>query len=421
MVINMDYKFNGSISRDVLHNYLSRAVTHCCLLDSDEGASMTFEDDLRMLLSEGAKYIGRSAYIWSFRDINEHFALVKERASLCHAKDPEFIFQCCIFECIHKKQCERVKIPEFVFSAFGLPYEDRYFDFDAIGNFPDGRFKNHWGTDTCVPNIMNLEAKMWIYYMACMYIDCGIEAIHFGQVWLIGALDKDWQIWDSVISLIRNYAKNHARRSYVICDAHCHGLITKDGRSLLDFNSFPIRLRENDYKPQECYCEEGYSDSIFGRSRGGIHPSGWFADPLPFLIELDNWGCSKSPGVALHDNWHAWGYDEITWYSLQPSEYRARFLEYWNNFVTSNYPEGHTQMPSRRCLAGVRDIMKIDIKYKDSVNRLAAYPSERIKIESDDDNYILISRLHYSANNASEACPYGKSDENIVKRILNKY
>jgi len=48
---------------------------------------------------------------------------------------------------------------------------------------------------TCVPNIMTPEGRMWIYYRSCEYINCGIKAIHFGQVWLIGALDcEKWEV-----------------------------------------------------------------------------------------------------------------------------------------------------------------------------------------------------------------------------------
>jgi hypothetical protein len=214
--------------------------------------------------------------------------------------------------------------------------------------FPDGQFTNHWGKNTCVPNIMSLEGQMWIYYRACMYINCGVEAIHFGQVWLIGALDKGWEKWHEIVKMVRDYAKAHARRGYVVCDAHCHGLITAGGHSIFDFNSFPLRMKEIVDEPQKCVFEINYSDSIFGKSKGGIHPSGWTADPLPFLVEFDNFGVSKTPGEATPDSIFAWGYDEITWFAVQPADYRAEFLAYANDWVNSRYPEGWLQMPSRR-------------------------------------------------------------------------
>ncbi|MCL2815973.1 MAG: hypothetical protein FWD23_15360, partial [Oscillospiraceae bacterium] len=358
----IDFDFPKSIPREVLNNYLSRAVSHTSLLDTQEGQTDTLEDDLRMLKNEGAKFIGRAAYVWSVVDDAEHFKKCRERAELCHKYDPEFILQCCVFECVYKDFCENTPVPKWVFEAFGQPVENRCFSLEKM-SFPDKRFDDHWGKNTGVPNIMSLEGQMWIYYRACMYINCGIEAIHFGQVWLIGALDKNYEMWQKLVLKVREYAKTHARRGYVICDAHCHGIIAPDNQSVFDFNSFPIRLREvmqapdgfaatgavgdahpgvppAKGEPMRCVVEEGYSDSIWGKNKGGV----------PFLVEFDNFGVSKSPGQFTPDlnNIFAWGYDEITWFSLQPDEYRAEFLRYINAWVNSRYPEGWVQMPSRR-------------------------------------------------------------------------
>jgi hypothetical protein len=215
-----------------------------------------------------------------------------------------------------------------------------------------------------------------------MYIKCGCEAIHFGQVWLIGALDDDWVKWHEIVKMVRAYAKKHARRGYVVCDAHCHGLITAGAESVMDFNSFPLRLREIENEPMKCVLELNYSDSLFGKSKGGIHPSGWTADFLPFLVEFDNFGVSKTPGQATPDSIFAWGYDEITWFSEQPAEYRAEFLRYADEWVNSRYPEGWIQMPSRRMIT---------------------------KSRSD--------RGLYRANNPSAACPLGLGDEDVIAEI----
>jgi len=376
--------FNGSISREVLNHYLSRAVTHASLLDTHEGQTDTFDDDLRMLLAEGAKFIGRAAYVWGVLDDAEHWRKVRERAELCHKADPDMILQCCVFECVAKSFCENTPVPAWVFEAFDQPYKERCFSFEKM-DFPDGRFKDHWGKDTLVPNIMSVEGKMWIYYRACEYINCGIEAIHFGQVWLIGALDTGWEAWHEMLKMVRTYAKQHARRGYVVCDAHCHGLITADGHSIFDFNSFPLRLQEVLDNPMQCKLVLHYSDSLFGRSKGGIHPSGWVADPLPFLVEFDNFGVSKTPGEPTPNEIFAWGYDEITWFSEQPAEYRATFLRYANDWINARYPEGWLQMPSRRMTTkGWKE------------------------------------RGIYRANNQSDACPHGLGDEKVITEMWEK-
>jgi hypothetical protein len=177
----MDFSFNGSISREVLNNYLARAVTHTSFLDSHEKQTDTFDDDLRMLIKEGAKFIGRAAYVWGIADDEDHFKKCRERAELCHDVDPELMLQCCVFECVCRDFCEKTPIPKWVFNAFGQNYENRCFSLEKM-SFPDGRFTDHWGKNTVVPNIISLEGQMWIYYRACMYINCGCEAIHFGQV-----------------------------------------------------------------------------------------------------------------------------------------------------------------------------------------------------------------------------------------------
>ena len=55
-----DYNFDGSISREVLENYLSRSITMMDLLSGvgDE------DDNIRMLKNIGAKFAGRSLYVW---------------------------------------------------------------------------------------------------------------------------------------------------------------------------------------------------------------------------------------------------------------------------------------------------------------------------------------------------------------------
>jgi hypothetical protein len=350
-------------------------------LDTHEGQTDSFEDDLRMLINEGAKFIGRAAYVWGVLDDAAHWRKVRERAEFSHRADSEMLLQCCIFECVTKSFCENTAIPSWVFEAFGQSYEERCFSMEKM-KFYDGRFINHWGKDTIVPDIMKLESQMWIYYRACMYINCGCEAIHFGQVWLIGASDKGWLKWHEIINMVREYAKIHARRGYVVCDAHCHGLITGEGYSIFDFNSFPLRLREILTEPMKCELVFNYLDSIYGKSKGGIHPSGWRADPLPFLVEFDNFGVSETPGEATPESIFAWGYDEITWFSKQPKKYLAEFLRYANNWINSNYSEGWLQMPSRRMITEGKK-----------------------------------NRGIYRANNKSDACQLGLGDEQAITEI----
>src|ERR1700739_4392573 len=111
-----------------------------------------------------------------------------------------------------------------------------------------------------------------------------------------------------VIGLARDYAKQRARRGMVLCNAHVpSGGLVRNGQLLLDFHAFPLRIMEVPDRPQEAILKVGFSDGIYGRSKGGQTFSGWQCEHLPYLVELDNWGASKQPGQSrAGGNW-VWG------------------------------------------------------------------------------------------------------------------
>src|SRR4051812_3966006 len=55
-----DYRFDGSISRAVLENYLSRSITMEGLLNGRGDLG----DNARMLKETGAKFVGRALCLW---------------------------------------------------------------------------------------------------------------------------------------------------------------------------------------------------------------------------------------------------------------------------------------------------------------------------------------------------------------------
>lgn len=339
-----NYTFDGSISLEVLNNYLSRAVTMLGFGDPDNAELL---DDLRFIANTGAKFIGRAAYIWGApADDEVHFQAAERAARLAHEMDPELILQACIFEAVYEG-IERIPIPAWVFEEFGLPVEERNFDYEAM-LFDDGRFVNQWAPGGSVPDMSKLETKMWFFYRAKRYIDAGYEAIHFGQVHLMGANDPGFRHWQEILDRIRAYAKRHARRHMLIADAHTHGIVI-DGKLLFDFHSYPLRIAEVPGKPLEGHLVKGRIDSIYGRSKSGVTPSGWYADPLPYLVEVDNWGSSGRGGQSI-DEWWVWGYDEISWFARQDENYRNQWLRYAWRWVRETDPAGWFQMPAKRVL-----------------------------------------------------------------------
>ncbi|MCA9265363.1 MAG: hypothetical protein KDA60_15995 [Planctomycetales bacterium] len=298
-----EFEFDGHISREVLENYLDRSVTltYFLVTGPTEGRrEYTYrDDDIRLIHHLGAKLIGRAIYRWNGESrLNDptFWSGAQSLITQVHQVDPDVIFQACLFETI-SPEVGQVPIPAWVFQEFQLPVAQRTFQYDAMLN-PDGKLVRHWGRSS-VPDITRIETQMWFFYLARAYIDLGCEALHLGQVRLIGMADPDLTAWSEVVARIRKYAGQHARRHLVLLDAHVprHGMIVK-GTSLLDFNSFPLRVKELPDEPHQGILEVGHLDSLYQRSKGCVTPSGWQCESLPYLVEFDNFGRSRRPNVA---------------------------------------------------------------------------------------------------------------------------
>ena len=337
-----DYRFNGPPARRVVESYLGRSITMLGLL---QGAG-DLEDNIRMLSNTGAKFAGRALYMWgSERRLPGLLKPATAAARRLHEADPDMILQACAFEIV-TTDVGRLEIPPRVFEAFGKRPENRKFDYEAM--FSDfGR--DHWGKDSSIPDIAKEETKLWFYHLATTYIDCGCEAIHFGQVDLMARNDPERRHWDSLLKKVREYASKHARRHWVWCDGHVpSGGMVVDGRLLLDFHSFPLRIAEGK-RPMEGILKVGHIDAFYGRSRGGITPAGWKCEHLPYLVEFDNWGNSGRGGKSIGP-WWIWGYDDIDWFARLNEQERNAWLEYAWNWIAEHDPNGYLEMPGMRCL-----------------------------------------------------------------------
>jgi hypothetical protein len=364
---NIDYHFEGKISEEVLRNYLSKAITMAEVCTPPayklDGKDNCREDDIRLIKNLGAKFIGRAIYRWgNEQNLNagEFFAFGKKLMEVVHISDPEVVFQACIFEAV-TPNVEEIIIPDHVFKAYGLLNQSRSFDYDSM-LFLNGRYKNHFGKAS-VPDITRLETKMWFYYLATKYVDEGYEAIHWGQVALTGYNDKDWTHWFDMLGRIREYAKIHARRHFILNDAHTpEGGFLKDETHLLDFNSFPLRLWEKIDKPMAVVLpDKVHFNSIYNRSKGGMTASGWSCKNLPYLVEFDNFGISNNPGKANRKDHFVWGYDEISWLSVQSVEDQRYYLKEIFYALKQKDPNAYLQMPVGR---GVNDGKNPVHKYK---------------------------------------------------------
>ena len=390
---NYHFDENG-ITREVLENYLDRSITLSCVLapKQDEASLRVHRDDIRMIKNIGVKFIGRAIFRWENEAILNDptfWSHAQKTIEELHAYDPDIIFQGCLFEAI-SEEVNQIAIPEWVFTTYGLPVEKRNFSYDKMLD-PNGRYVDHWHKGGSVPDISQTETQLWFLYLAGSYINIGCEAFHLGQIELIGMNDPERDDWKRWIDHIRAYAREHARRHWVLLDAHTpKGDMLKEGVSLLDFNSFPLRICAvpGNYSPEEPQYAElrmNHLDALFGRSKGGVTPSGWSCENLPYLVEIDNYGHEEPVNVADTTSYFPWGWDEISWYAKQPETYRNEWLQYAWNWLKENDPNGHFEMP------GLRGI---------------CCPNE--------------TNNTYRANTRSEACPLGYSQEETIKAIWNQ-
>ena len=380
-----NYQFQNSMSREVLDNYLDRAITMQGQSEV-EGTLMLTEtarqQNVVMLNDIGAKFVGRIGGWWdNGYGQGQHdalFAKVQQNTYDIHANDPQVICQAAVFEFVNGV-VNTVAIPSRVFQEFGLPITNRTFNYDVmLYPAPASRYKIYNGNDmredqrAWMPDITQLETQMWFYYMATRYISAGCEAIHFGQTEVMSRRDVGNKQWWSLLQRVRTYAKNNARRGLVLCDAHVAGIgtyyepnlsltidqwqtyvPTQDWQKQLlwDFHSQPTNYTESNgctASRQPVTLNPQSNTGLYLRSLGGRNPQGWLCRRNPFLVELDN---GVEPGVpgCNHDRpWTLWGWDEISWFALQDESYRNRILSYTYSKVKCIDPNGHFEMPGMR-------------------------------------------------------------------------
>jgi hypothetical protein len=350
-----DYRFDGKMSEEVLRSYLSRAMTTMYLLTSHGD----FDDNLRMLTNCGVKFAGRNVYQWGREEggapaIPKKLESARAKAEKIHKADPDIILQACIFEIV-SRDANNLAVPKWAFEELGRPVETRNFRYKDM-LYPSGKFSNHWGQASSVPDVSRDETKLWFYFLARSYVDAGCEAIHYGQVELMNGNDPKLDHWAEVLAAARAYAAKKARRHFMMFDAHVpRGGFLRDGKLLFDFHSFPLRIEEIPDKPKQARLRIAYTDALYGRSRGGVTPSGWTCEHLPYLVEFDNYGRSRRAGEAGQGRFWVWGLDEITWFSQQPESDRNDWLRYAWKWVRETDREGYVQMPGMRIISGGAD------------------------------------------------------------------
>lgn len=357
---------------------LSRAATvQTSMIGASAGVNVS--DALRMMNHTGVRYAGRTAWVWGGEDkLPGYLTTIKANAAQAHALMPDLILEGCIFEIVTKAGVEKIPVPRHVFEAFGLPATRRNFRYDAM-RFPRGTLcgggttsfcDGMWGPNTTVPDLTQLESRLWFFFVGTSWILQGIEGLHVGQIMLMSKLDarQGMILTADLFSKLRIFARSHARRGFVLINAHLFEdpfvHFNQTDQLLFDFHAFPSRpqpvcdapknqlcaMKPNG--PGPCTLQPG-KDKIYLKSAGGVSVWGWSTKSLPYIVEFDNGGCTSHPGVAWQNNsWGAgvWGWDEISWYAHQPPAYRNEWLSYAVHWLAHNDPAGHFEMAMRRGL-----------------------------------------------------------------------
>ena len=382
--MNLNFKFDGNMSREVLESYLSRAVTA-----SELYASETLDDDLRVIARLGVKFLGRASGVWGASGNDEaHFARSKALADRVHEQDPEIILQACVFEWITDGM-DKEKIPAYVFEDFGLPVEDRCFRWEDARMLPEEPEAEKPARRGSIPDLNRIEARLWFYYRATRYIDCGYEALHMGQIHLYTAEDRGMKKTYALFGMIRDYAAKHARRHKVLLDAHTHG-VSVNGKLLFDYHAMPFTRAPLEYVEGKrlVLVREGFSE-------GGENPNGWSGEQMPYLMEYDNWGGREYDDESKYTRHQLammqwWGYDQISYFANQPEDVRNHFLEYTCRWTQVNNPHAFFEAPFRRTLGSAA------VKFE--------LPDGTVGVNGD-----------YQINNPSPACPMGFGQEDALK------
>lgn len=347
---------DGAPPDSVVAAILERPITMASVLHNYRWSNRQWSANLELVEDLQPSLVGRAALIWGWEDLMLRSLIgLRHRVATIHSKAPEAVVQGCIFEFI-SRDVERVTVPTHVLEAFGLPPDPRSYVFeDMLPAHSEPKWYGGSNHKSAAPDITRQETRLWFYHLASLYIDAGLEAIHLGNIVRVITQDSDLAITTRFLQRIRAYASLHARRGWVLLDAHTHGLVV-DGRLLLDFHSFPLRPREvGEADQRDVILEAGFQDAIYGRSRGGVTPAGLAVDRQRFLVELDNGYAGPSAGGCDLPEC-VWGSDEITWFASLPTERRDEMLRYFWYRVPELDPRGRFQVPGVRPLQALLSI-----------------------------------------------------------------
>ena len=153
-----------------------------------------------------------------------------------------------------------------------------------------------------------------------------------------------------MLNRVRTYAHKHARRHFLLCDAHTPtgGYVERRQAPASTSTRFPCgsprsrttRIRGSPGRLCGCHLlEESRRRHARAAGRASICPT-WSSSTTSAASNPGK--PSKSPFI--------WGWDEITWFALMPEAERNDWLRYAWKWVQETDPNGHLQMPGSRVM-----------------------------------------------------------------------
>lgn len=353
-------------SNGVYYNYSEyKALNPKPTSVADQQILQMRNEDIALINRLGVKYVKRFCGFWYEWNIGSRIGRAEETAQILKAQDPQIILEGAVFEIVSRNLIQNEPevhrwIPSYVFEDFGQNYVGRSFNFDnmmydfysptsltsfsninCIGNNETIKLNYEDNIALASPDMSKLETQMWYYYWATRYIDLGCEALHLGILERVSYVDKHngYAGWKNLTQKIREYAKAK-NRGFVILnchfDAHYDPIPSTElpeGEELLfDFEAYPIRINSicnlrNTYSGDTDIPAPPHMCPRYGHGLAGNHPQGWYTDKNFLLVEFDNFGVVPAE-LNQFSTYLPWGWDEITWYGLNPENYRNEWLRY---------------------------------------------------------------------------------------------
>ena len=233
----------------------------------------------------------------------------------------------------------------------------RRFIYDSI------KYMNDPAKDRATPDISRPETQMYFYYLATEFIKSGIEVLHMGIIEYEDKNDTNHLCTWDLLCKIRDYGATK-NRGIVLINADTWGVRLKKTDTLLyDYVMIPTRVsgyytgHDSTWSSMWNYRESPYGGpgrlsvtdcSPFGKIGGGYVNLGWYADSIPYQVVLDNTLTNNCNCLVYATCYTVYGFDEISWFTLQSEDYRNEWLCYANSETKRLDKNCHFVMPGRK-------------------------------------------------------------------------